>query len=579
MEISLIQDNIRKCSSDTERIYTRIGSCFPTLLSITRSSGSSSLENLLTLLGTLAEGFSELREDEDTFIEDYNRKNTDLFSNLNGKMVAIEQINERVAAIRSDSEELEIISLNAMVISIKSGEKGRAFSCITENLKRLSASMITLSNALILDEKKLVEKNDALKTSYAAVSDAQQNVIRHQGGKNSSLIVPLIREASVELGGMKDTSASVVNPIQNAMAGIQLQDIIRQSNDQIILAFGDLDLSANGSAEDRLDRFTFDVELLDICLKISHDIMANIDASRKTFSDNWRAVHRILDEVERIRMSFLSTYLGTTGDNPKSLPLVLDGLAHDFTEYIAGIGKYQRGQRTMVRDSAMIVSEVKHLRALFDTIRPIISRLQHVRITQQIEVAKNPAIAAVKDTVDHMSDLIMKADVRVQETRKELEDFICDIEELTADYTAVSAKDSRELEGIKGDKIEFLDTMKSYQDELVSLIVNFRVYPDSFQATCNEVDALLAELDGIYGVMGDISNNIESCHDEYKNLRDTLLAETGQENWQIHNDRFKELVEQFTITSHKEAAGKIAGFAGDGAESALIESGDVTLFF
>ena len=32
-------------------------------------------------------------------------------------------------------------------------------------------------------------------------------------------------------------------------------------------------------------------------------------------------------------------------------------------------------------------------------VKPIISRLQHVRITQQIEVAKNPAIAAVKDTV------------------------------------------------------------------------------------------------------------------------------------------------------------------------------------
>lgn len=579
MEITRIQDSIRQFSADTERIYTRIGSCFPTLLSITKSSASSSLENLLALFGTLAQGFSELREDENAFIQDYNRKNADLFANLNEKMTAIGRINERVAAIRSDSEELEIISLNAMVISIKSGEKGRAFSCITENLKRLSASMITLSNALILDEKKLVEKNEALKLSYAAVGSAQENMINHQGGKNSSLVVPLIGEASAELSVMKDTAANVVVPIQNAMAGIQLQDIIRQSNDQIILAFADLDLSVDGTVEDRLDRYTFDVELLDICLKITNDIMANIDVSRKTFSGNWQGVHRILDEVERIRVSFLATYLSTSGEGIKSLPFVLDGLARDFTDYIAGIGAYQRGQRTMVRDSAMIVVEVKHLRTLFDTIRPIIARLQHVRITQQIEVAKNPAIAAVKDTVDYMSDLIMKADGSVQETRKELEEFIDEIEELTSDYTATSARDSRELEQIKQDKTSFLDSMKSYQDELVSLIVNFRVYPDSFQATCAEVDVLLSELDGVHDAMGSLSKSIASCRDEYVSMRDSLLAQTGQREWQIHNDRFKELVEQFTITSHKEAAGKIAGLDGGGAESAAIETGDVTLFF
>jgi hypothetical protein len=579
MDITRIQDSIRKCSSDTERIYTRIGSCFPSLLSITASSASSSFENLLTLFGTLARGFSDLREDENSFIDGYNRKNSELFSNLNGKMTAIERINERVAAIRSDSEELEIISLNAMVISIKSGEKGRAFSCITENLKRLSASMITLSNALILDEKKLAEKNEALKLSYTAVGDAQQNMVNHQGGKNSALVVPLIQEATTELYSMKETASSVVKPIQNAMAGVQLQDIIRQSNDQIVLAFADLDLSSGGTADERLDRYTFDVELLDICLKIARDIIADIDVSRKAFSDNWGAVHRILDDVERIRASFLQTYLGSSGPGAKSLPLVLDGLARDFTDYIAGIGSYQRGQRTMVRDSAMIVSEVKHLRALFDTIRPIIARLQHVRITQQIEVAKNPAIAAVKDTVEYMSDLIMKADERVQETRKELEQFIDEIEELTSDYTATSAKDSRELEQLKQDKTAFLDAMRAHQDELVSLIVNFRVYPDSFASSCAEVDALIAELDGVSLAMGDLAGSVESCRDEYVSLRDSLLAETGRQSWQIHNDRFKELVEQFTITSHKEAAGKIAGLEGGGAESAMIASGDVTLFF
>ena len=83
-------------------------------------------------------------------------------------MTALDSIHARLEDIRNNSEELELISLNAMVISIKSGDKGRAFSCITENLKRLSASMISLSNELMLEEKKLLEKNTILEKSFAA---------------------------------------------------------------------------------------------------------------------------------------------------------------------------------------------------------------------------------------------------------------------------------------------------------------------------------------------------------------------------------------------------------------------------
>ena len=49
----------------------------------------------------------------------------------------------------------------------------------------------------------------------------------------------------------------------------------------------------------------------------------------------------------------------------------------DFSDYIARLNLYQRGQRSLVRDSAGIIAGVKHLRSVFDTIKPIISRLQH----------------------------------------------------------------------------------------------------------------------------------------------------------------------------------------------------------
>ena len=56
---------------------------------------------------------------------------------------------------------MELIALNAMVVSIKSGEKGRAFSCITENLQRLSTDMIKLSGKLTYEENILLAKEKA----------------------------------------------------------------------------------------------------------------------------------------------------------------------------------------------------------------------------------------------------------------------------------------------------------------------------------------------------------------------------------------------------------------------------------
>ena len=257
MDISQIRESIKGCSSETERIFTRMGNCFPSLLSITSgkslsaassSNDTASIQVLSSVFKNLFDGLANYKPEESVFFEKYNTKNAQLFSSLNEKMVALDRVNERVSAIRLDSEELEIISLNAMVISIKSGEKGRAFSCITENLKRLSATMISLSNALIIDEKKLIAKNDELKNSFNEVLVLQNNVLESRISDKNFLILPILSEASQTLESMGSQAIGVSAPIHEAMSGIQLQDIIRQSIDQILLALTEVNpLQAAGS--------------------------------------------------------------------------------------------------------------------------------------------------------------------------------------------------------------------------------------------------------------------------------------------------------------------------------------------
>lgn len=580
MDIKQIQADVQQGISDTELIFTTLGDSFPKLLSVLVKSGNSSLPALQELLERIGTGFLSLGDEETIFFAEYNRRNNELFNNLSNKMIALDSINERVSAIRADSEELEIISLNAMVISIKSGEKGRAFSCITENLKKLSARMISLSNELIMDERNLLRKNEDLKNSFASLLDVQKQISTVEYGASGSELREAVDKASVILAEKYEMALGIKGPIQEAMSGIQIQDIIRQSSDQIRIALEDIvNLEPVSSSEARLDQLTMAIELVQVCLRILNDITNHLDSSLAIFTDSWKKVNSILDQVEKFRLGFITEFLDASNKKGSSLTSLLHRLDSGFSSYISRISMYQQGQKTMVRDSTTIVREVKHLRTLFETIKPIIARLQHVRITQQIEVAKNPAINAVKDTVDHMSELIMQADVRVQETRKELELFIESIEAITTAFSDDAESDNRELERIKQEKTAFFNAMKLLQDELYAAVQHLEVYPASFQRMCEDVNAQLATLARVRDMFKRSTNELESFLESSSAERSKLLSSLGIASWSIHNETLRRLVERFTITSHKEAAGKIGGFDVEKSGLEGIESGDVTLFF
>ena len=579
-DLITIRNDIQQCSDKTEILYTRLGEIFPSLLSIVADTDpSSSLASLREVLTSIRNGLNVSGDGSDDFLGGFNERNTALFGKLADKMTALDSIHARLEDIRNNSEELELISLNAMVISIKSGDKGRAFSCITENLKRLSASMISLSNELMLEEK-TAGKNTILEKSFAASRSRYDGITHSHAVSLQETVLPALDSAGEDLAALEGKAGQTISPIRQAMTGIQLQDIIRQSIDQVLLATKEIvPLDEQISTEDQLDRIVVDIQLLEICEKIIDEVHANVMKSVSVFSENWDLVHHILDEVEQQRRKFLSSYLDYSNRNGTSLPLLLDRASESFSEFVSRITVFQREQKGMVQDTASILGEVKYLRTLFETIRPIIARLQHVRITQQIEVAKNEALHSVRGTVDHMSDLIYRTESSVEETRKELEQFITDIESITGVYGEGAKRDDRELSRIREEKSRSFKIVQDSNEILSSKLSDLRVYPDSFQVMCKEVDDALVSMQTIADTLASLKESVAENVRESCSWRDSILAKTGSETWTIQNDRLRELVERFTITAHKEAAGQIGGFSVEDSTLDSIKSGEVTLFF
>ena len=152
MEIIEVSRTLEETSAKIEDMFLSLADKFSALLN---KKGGTSLEELISALNELKESNDKASEKEDALFNGFDKHYSALYTNLNQKIEDLNELDTMVKEIKNDSEEMELITLNAMVISIKSGEKGLAFSCITENLKRLSNQMLQYANHLLTEEDEL----------------------------------------------------------------------------------------------------------------------------------------------------------------------------------------------------------------------------------------------------------------------------------------------------------------------------------------------------------------------------------------------------------------------------------------
>lgn len=567
-----IQEQIQLYSDKTEEIFLNLAEKFPLLLN--KEEGSS-MDSLLEMFHKLKEQNTVVDSNEERFFSFYDRKYTPLFDALNAKIVDLSNVNADVKKIKDNSEEMELIALNAMVISIKSGEKGRAFSSITESLKQLSTDMNIYANKLLEEEQQLLHEIKELKNVFNGIMDSQKN-LSTSGSTSSSSVYSLISMASDPLNEIKDIINSVYPPIQAAMEGLQLQDIIRQAMDHILLCLKEcsaIDLSQDVN-EDLLDNVTFNIQLLKLSNSVLDDICDNIKKSSEIFESNWVKVSDTLRAVEPKRLEYISRFLDRQKVTKDNIYANMAKINDNFAEILSMFGLYQSSQKSLERNCNEITVKAHQMFAVFEALKPIIDRLHHVRILQQIEVAKNPAIIAVKDSVTDMDNLINNANDSLDEMQEMLVTFINQIGELLEQFTSAIRNDNAEMNKIRIAKNAFFNEFRSVQDGLSSILSSFSVFPAGFEQICVSVQNRLNELSDVYNSLKTIKSQIsdESTRLEAKKLQ--FMQQLDVNSWELKDDRLKELVQHFTITAHKEEAGQLGSFEVENG----VESGDITFF-
>ena len=571
MNLDDVLDSVNKVINLSEQYFVELGDLFPSLLN---REGSTSLQNLQTVLNELNESNEKSNQLEAELFSDYAEKYNPLFEELNNKISTLSELDKMIAGIKEDSEQMELIALNAMVISIKSGERGQAFSRITENLQRLSNDMFIFSDKLLEEEKQLIEHINELQKIFKNIMESQKKVSQ-EGSNSSQAVSSLISGVLGPLGQMEQNINSVYPPIQKAMTTLQLQDIVRQSLEGIkncLLKIKNTDLLVAGS-DDQLDSIELNRKIFVVCNEILDYIINQITNSFLEFDQNWSEVTTLLETVESEKQNFSSRFLSDISISGENINTRLAQITGDFETLMSEFSNYHLVQKDLLHITQSITEKARTMYSVFGNLRPVMSRLHHVRILQQIEVSKNEAIKSVKDSVTDMDNLINSANNSLDIMETLLSQFITDTKNLLTNFTVSISKDNNNMLILRKEKGQYFDELKAAQNRLAAIISNFAVFPMGFEDKYRRVASDLSGISALNVELKQYRDHLNQIVSDLETREKDLLASRGMITWQIKNPEYQELIEQLTISARKGATGEFSGGTED-----TSSAGDITFF-
>ena len=572
MDMNQMLVELQNAERKTESAFLSLSDIFPQLLAVKENIHSGDLSQKIAAINNESDAFSSLSVN---FWTEREEAYTPMLEKLNEKVAMLSTLEQHVKTIRECSEEMQLLSLNAMVISIKSGIRGRAFSSITESLRNLSSKMIENSSRLVNEQSYLLQSIKSLEDVISDLSVSQDKELNSCKSAQASM-QDILYEIGRPLPQIEEKAAEVWKYIVKSMETMQMQDIVKQSAAQVVLClqeFKDVSTLADADTAHRHDTIAFDIQLCKIGLEILKDVSERLEECIKIFSGDWDSLTEILEAVEKMRTGFINSFYNDA-DGQQSLFSRLDNTLDQFEKILDGFFYYLNAQKTLVKDCKVIKTHSRGIFIVFTDLLPVVNSLQHVRVLQKIEVAKNDAISSVRNSSDDMDTHIDLAKDTIDEMSHLLDSFLAESDKLLSEFIAEITQTVDVAAELKTSGSEFFGRLKDAQVELAHTLKTYTVFPKGFDKQCDNVRAHLKTIVSAADSYMKLSEELSLKAAELEALQKEELERDGLLSWQMEDDTFKQIINRFTITIHKELAGSITGIEVE----AGVEAGEVTFF-
>jgi len=583
--------SLKRLVDHTEEIFLALGDQFPALAremntSLERSrrlvdcfhgTRTSGCESEAELSGVIA-ATREIIEEGSAEFSRMHRRDQELFAQLDAGIKRLSSLEEMISNIKEDSVEMELISLNAMTVALKAGSAGRAFSYITEELKRLSAETISLT-------ERITEKGGALLENFYTFRSAIQEVRTFQerlfGEFRTRLDTSFedfkrgVAEVVSALESIRSRSEAVRQPVSRIVEAVQLQDIIKQSTDHVIISLEELkDVEETEDEDHLLDELSFFKILPDLCSVLLDDIKEKIAESLTLFRNQAKEAEGVITDTEARREEFVSSILSTESESETSLARLFSHSAEMLKSLLNDLDRSMQMKQSIAASGSALMKDVRQLEDNFKSFAALITRFHSIDVASRIEVAKQQVLQRMSGTVEQMTLLTRKIEGDVSVSLDSTKAFIANTAS-TITSVQETFREEEEFGQLFGTRIrDSFDRLFEARRKLTDSISGFSLFTRGFFGLFETTRGNLGRLELLMEDIETIKHELASIKANAENRMQPILRSREIESWEIGSERLKNIIERFTIFTHKKSAGELVGFdVEDGAHQ-----GEFTLF-
>ncbi len=586
-----LQKKLSNLIDDTEVTYTTLADIYPKLLEEVNNGFARSDKQISLIAAEGGNGLDALHmimdkarlciENAHSSFNDLSTEDARLLNILKESIGRLDILEELINAITFNTEEMELISLNAMVVALKAGHEGGGFSHVTDELRRISGRTINDAKLLTQEGKQIQAYFEDVQTTADNIS-GQQDAIFSKFGQKLFEHFKTIEERLTAIVNffteLRSRAEDIQTSLYTIMEAIQAQDLIRQTIDHIKLTLEkvqDIELEDNNQDHENLilDEYTFLEQVANLGAFLLDNISSTIMENHETFITGIHTIRETVEDIEHERDTFVTRQI-EGGDYERGISQLLMESEEELGIMLRDTRKVPKLKQTMRTANSSFIGRIQGLEEGFQNFANQIGRFRNINVAARIEVAKRQILKGMEATVHEMRELTDSIFGSVEQALSTTTEFIESAQEAEAGFKASYRQETVLVETFTSDIQQLYGKLKDTNNEIVSTMRSFSLFTYQFRE--------------IFGVTGNSAENLKALSLKARGImelfektarnasarKDHIIKERGIETWEIHEQRLQETVQEFTIYAHKARAGEIAGFA---VEEGTTE-GDVTFF-
>jgi len=417
-------------------------------------------------------------------------------------------------------EEIEIYSVNAMIVSIKAETEGLSLTRIAQEMSVLSRS----ANSIAEEYKSIIVSLEESFESFARIREKieiiNENYLTQMKIKSRMIFDEMLKELGVlsvnanEIFGYSDDMKTSISDIMDA---IQREDIVRQDLEKLIFLLEETGLAGNpgmGLAVKDDDTLAVILELADYKIR---NVKMHIDPLIDGSENYCMKIKNILD-------AFLSRFYSSTGEDLQLYDGSLFGgifmkIEDMKNEYVRYIEEILRGKKQLYGLSLSILEMLDRFSEFFTSITQITRKFETVNMLTKIEISRHGDLQkSIGVGLLGVSNLPAKMKKIIESSLSLYNSVIDGTRESVSDYSG----NYRVQESILNDCIE---SMKKISIKLFESNKYYRNITEEIGSTCAEIIAFMESMDEDLLMAKELRRIVERSMINIRNERD--LKSTG----------------------------------------------------